>query len=430
MTNSLLDNLRIELPSWAFGNSGTRFKVFGTPGTPRTIEEKITDAATVHRFTGLAPTVALHIPWDKVDDFAALGKYAEDHGVRLGTINSNTFQDDDYKFGSLTHTDKAVRQKAIDHHLECIDIMGATGSRDLKIWLADGTNYPGQGDIRGRQDRLAESLATIYQHVGEGQRLVLEYKFFEPAMYMTDVPDWGTSYAQVTALGERAAVCLDTGHHAPGTNIEFIVAQLLRLGKLGSFDFNSRFYADDDLIVGAADPFQLFRIMFEVIRGGGLDDASDVALMLDQCHNVEAKIPGQIRSVLNVQEMTARALQVDTDTLTVAQETGDVLGATEFSWTPSTPTSAPRSRNGAPSAACRPTRWPNSQRRVIRTKSTPNESAAHNHHGEHDNHDQSNSQRTDHPVQPPGIRSEEHQLRRREHLGQRRRNRSRHGRTR
>jgi L-rhamnose isomerase/sugar isomerase len=327
MTSPLLDNLKIELPSWAFGNSGTRFKVFGTPGTPRTIEEKITDAATVHRFTGLSPTVALHIPWDKVDDFSALGKYAEDHGIQLGTINSNTFQDDDYKFGSLTHTDKAVRQKAIDHHLECIDIMGATGSRDLKIWLADGTNYPGQGDIRGRQDRLAESLATIYQHIGEGQRLVLEYKFFEPAMYMTDVPDWGTSYAQVTALGERAAVCLDTGHHAPGTNIEFIVAQLLRLGKLGSFDFNSRFYADDDLIVGAADPFQLFRIMFEVIRGGGLDDASDVALMLDQCHNVEAKIPGQIRSVLNVQEMTARALQVDTDALAVAQETGDVLGA-------------------------------------------------------------------------------------------------------
>ncbi|GAB93815.1 L-rhamnose isomerase [Gordonia rhizosphera] len=324
---SLLDNLAIELPSWAFGNSGTRFKVFGTPGTPRTVEEKIADAATVNRLTGLAPSVALHIPWDRVDDYAALGRFAADQGVALGTINSNTFQDDEYKFGSLTHTDKTVRQKAIDHHLECIEIMGQTGSQDLKIWLADGTNYPGQGDIRGRQDRLAESLATIYQHIGEDQRLVLEYKFFEPAMYMTDVPDWGTSYAQVTALGERAAVCLDTGHHAPGTNIEFIVAQLLRLGKLGSFDFNSRFYADDDLIVGAADPFQLFRIMFEVIRGGGLDADSTVALMLDQCHNVEEKIPGQIRSVLNVQEMTARALLVDTDALTAAQEAGDVLGA-------------------------------------------------------------------------------------------------------
>ena len=325
--NALLDNLAIELPSWAFGNSGTRFKVFGTPGTPRTIEEKIADAAMVHRLTGMAPSVALHIPWDRVDDYGALGSYAAEHGVRLGTINSNTFQDDDYKFGSLTHTDKTVRQKAIDHHMVCIEIMEQTGSRDLKIWLADGTNYPGQGDIRGRQDRLAESLATIYQHIGPGQRMVLEYKFFEPAMYMTDVPDWGTSYAHVSALGERAKVCLDTGHHAPGTNIEFIVAQLLRLGKLGSFDFNSRFYADDDLIVGAADPFQLFRIMCEVIRGGGLDQGSDLALMLDQCHNVEAKIPGQIRSVLNVAEMTARALLVDTEALTVAQESGDVLTA-------------------------------------------------------------------------------------------------------
>jgi L-rhamnose isomerase/sugar isomerase len=327
MIHPLLDNLRIELPSWAFGNSGTRFKVFGSPGTARNIEEKIADAATVHRFTGLAPTVALHIPWDRVDDYAALRRYAADQGVRIGTVNSNTFQDDDYKLGSLTHTDKAVRQKAIDHHLECIEIMAETGSRDLKIWLADGTNYPGQGDIRSRQDRLAESLAAIYRHIGENQRLVLEYKFFEPAMYMTDVPDWGTAYALVTALGERAMVCLDTGHHAPGTNIEFIVAQLLRLGRLGSFDFNSRFYADDDLIVGAADPFQLFRIMFEVVRGGGLEPDSRVAFMLDQCHNVEAKIPGQIRSVLNVQEMTARALAVDTDGLADAQEAGDVLGA-------------------------------------------------------------------------------------------------------
>lgn len=223
-----------------------------------------------------------------------------------------------------------MRQKAIDHHLACIEVMNDTGSRDLKIWLADGTNYPGQGDIRGRQDRLAESLAAIYQHIGENQRLVLEYKFFEPAMYATDVPDWGTSYAHVTALGERAKVCLDTGHHAPGTNIEFIVAQLLRLGKLGSFDFNSRFYADDDLIVGAADPFQLFRIMFEVIRGGGLETGSDLALMLDQCHNVEEKIPGQIRSVLNVQEMTARAGLVDAEALAAAQESGDVLGANEI----------------------------------------------------------------------------------------------------
>lgn len=316
----------IELPSWAFGNSGTRFKVFGSPGTPRDPFEKISDAAQVHKHTGLAPTVALHIPWDLVDSFSDLRKHAEDNGVGLGTVNSNTFQDDDYKLGSVTHSDPAIRQKAIDHHLRCIDVMDETGSRDLKIWLADGTNYPGQDDIRARQDRLAESLAAIYARLGDDQRMVLEYKFFEPAFYHTDVPDWGTSYAHTAALGDKAFVCLDTGHHAPGTNIEFIVAQLLRLGKLGSFDFNSRFYADDDLIVGAADPFQLFRIIAEVVRGGGLNNP-EVAFMLDQCHNIEKKIPGQIRSVLNVQEMTARALLIDRDALSAAQAASDVLGA-------------------------------------------------------------------------------------------------------
>jgi len=328
--DSELSALAIELPSWAFGNSGTRFRVFPQQGVPRDPFEKIADAAQVHKLTGLAPSVALHIPWDKVDSYAKLRQYAEGLGVALGTINSNTFQDEAYKLGSLCHHDQKVRQQAIDHHFDCIDIMNATGSRDLKIWLADGSNYPGQADIRSRQDWLADSLQTIYARVGENQRLVLEYKFFEPAFYHTDVPDWGTAYAQVTALGDRAVVCLDTGHHAPGTNIEFIVMQLLRLGKLGSFDFNSRFYADDDLIVGAADPFQLFRIVVEVVRGGGLDEGSDVAFMLDQCHNIEAKIPGQIRSVLNVQEMTARALLIDRDALTNAQNAGDVLQANEI----------------------------------------------------------------------------------------------------
>jgi len=316
----------IELPSWAFGNSGTRFRVFTTPGVPRNPFEKVSDAAQVNKYTALSPSVALHIPWDKVDSYADLAKHAEDEGVKLGTINSNTFQDEDYKLGSVTHSDPRIRQKAIDHHFECIDIMHETGSRDLKIWLADGTNYPGQDDMRARQDRLADSLQQIYARLGDDQRLVLEYKFFEPAFYHTDVPDWGTSYAQVAALGDKAMVCLDTGHHAPGTNIEFIVMQLLRLGKLGSFDFNSRFYADDDLIVGAADPFQLFRILVEVVRGGGYANP-DVAFMLDQCHNIENKIPGQIRSVLNVQEMTARALLVDRAALDAAQASGDVLAA-------------------------------------------------------------------------------------------------------
>jgi L-rhamnose isomerase/sugar isomerase len=324
-----LDRLQIEVPSWAYGNSGTRFKVFTTPGTPRNPEEKLQDAAVVNKMTGLAPSVALHIPWDKVEDYSALRRYANDLGVELGTINSNTFQDDEYKFGSLTSTNEAVRRRAIDHHLECIDIMDATGSRDLKIWLADGSNYPGQADMRARQDHLAESLQEIYNRLGDDQRMVLEYKFFEPAFYHMDVPDWGTSYAQVAKLGPKAMVCLDTGHHAPGTNIEFIVMQLLRLGKLGSFDFNSRYYADDDLIVGAADPYQLFRIMFEVIRGGGLEADSPVAFMLDQCHNIEDKIPGQIRSVMNVQEATAKALLVDRDALQAAQDGGHILEANE-----------------------------------------------------------------------------------------------------
>ena len=321
-----LAGLAIEVPSWAYGNSGTRFKVFSTPGVPRDPFEKIDDAAQVHAFTGLAPAVSLHIPWDQVDDFDTLGSHAAARGVRIGTINSNTFQDDIYKLGSLCNPDAGVRRAAVEHHLACIDVMRATGSTDLKIWLADGTNYPGQDDLRARQDRLSEGLADIYAALDPNQRLVLEYKFFEPAFYHTDVPDWGTAYAQVVALGERAVVCLDTGHHAPGTNIEFIVMQLLRLGKLGSFDFNSRFYADDDLIVGAADPFQLFRIVAEVIRGGGLNNP-DVAFMLDQCHNIEDKIPGQIRSVLNVQEMTARALLIDREALPAAQDANDVLAA-------------------------------------------------------------------------------------------------------
>ncbi|CAL9281983.1 L-rhamnose isomerase [Streptomyces olindensis] len=315
----------VETPSWAYGNSGTRFKVFAQQGVPRTPQEKLDDAAKVHEFTGVAPTVALHIPWDKVDDYAALAKHAEDRGVKLGAINSNTFQDDDYKLGSICHPDAAVRRKAVDHLLECVDIMDATGSTDLKLWFADGTNYPGQDDIRGRQDRLAEGLAEVYERLGDGQRMLLEYKFFEPAFYTTDVPDWGTAYAHCLKLGPKAQVVVDTGHHAPGTNIEFIVATLLREGKLGGFDFNSRFYADDDLMVGAADPFQLFRIMYEVVRGGGF--SPEVAFMLDQCHNIEAKIPAIIRSVMNVQEATAKALLVDGDALSSAQRGGDVLEA-------------------------------------------------------------------------------------------------------
>jgi L-rhamnose isomerase / sugar isomerase len=322
-----LKNHRIELPSWAFGNSGTRFKVFGQPGVPRDPYEKASDAAQVNAYTGVAPSMAVHIPWDKTDDYADLAAHAASEGIRIGTVNSNVFQDDDYKLGSVCNPDPRVREKALAHLLDCVDIMDATGSQDLKLWFADGTNYPGQDDISARQDRLAEALAAVYGRLGPDQRMLLEYKLFEPSFYTTDVPDWGTSLLHCQALGPRAMVVVDTGHHAPGVNIEFIVALLLKAGRLGGFDFNSRFYADDDLMVGAADPFQLFRITHEVVKAGALAPAAGVAYMLDQCHNIEPKIPAQIRSVMNVQEATAKALLVDAEALGEAQLAGDVLGA-------------------------------------------------------------------------------------------------------
>jgi L-rhamnose isomerase/sugar isomerase len=344
-----LKNHQIELPSWAFGNSGTRFKVFGQPGVPRNPYEKADDAAQVHKYTGVAPSMAVHIPWDKVDDYAALAVHAKSNGIRIGAVNANVFQDDDYKLGSVCNPDPKVRKKGLAHLLECVDIMDATGSRDLKLWFADGTNYPGQDDIAARQDRLAEALAAVYARLGDGQRMLLEYKLFEPSFYSTDLPDWGTALVHCQALGGKAQVVVDTGHHAPGVNIEFIVAMLLKAGRLGGFDFNSRFYADDDLMVGAADPFQLFRIMHEVVKAGALypgqqagitatsapaqaDRAAQaggpgVAFMLDQCHNIEPKIPAQIRSVMNVQEAVAKALLVDAGALRDAQLAGDVLAA-------------------------------------------------------------------------------------------------------
>ncbi|SCF18543.1 L-rhamnose isomerase / sugar isomerase, partial [Micromonospora haikouensis] len=318
---------RIETASWAYANSGTRFKVFVQEGVPRDPYEKVADAAVVHRFTGVAPSVALHIPWDRVDDYADLARHAKEQGVVLGAVNANVFQDDDFKLGSVTNPDPVVRRKAVAHLLECVDVMDATGSRDLKLWFSDGINYPGQDDVRARQDRLAEALRETYDRLGDDQRMLVEYKLFEPAFYATDVPDWGTAYAHCLALGPKAQVVIDTGHHAPGTNIEFIVAVLLRAGKLGGFDFNSRFYADDDLMVGAADPFQLFRIMHEIVLADALRAEAGIAFMLDQCHNIEPKIPAVIRSVMNVQEATAKALLVDRAALRAAQDAGDVLAA-------------------------------------------------------------------------------------------------------
>ena len=323
--------LEIETPSWGYGNSGTRFHVYPWPGAARTPWERIADAALVHRLTGVCPSVAIHIPWDRVDDFDELRRYAEERGIRLGAVNPNLFQDDAYRLGSLAHPDAAVRQQALEHVLECIETAQGIGSSDLSLWLADGTNYPGQDDLRDRYRRLVESLEQIYAALPEGMRMLVEYKFFEPAFYSTDLPDWGTSLLVCRRLGPKAQVLVDTGHHPQGTNVEQIVALLLAEGALGGFHFNSRKYADDDLIVGSIDPFQLFLIMCEIVSARRDPDTAEtaerVAFMIDQAHNVEGKIDAMIQSVVNVQTAYAKALVVDRKRLRAAQREGDVLGA-------------------------------------------------------------------------------------------------------
>ncbi len=322
-----IQSFAIETPSWGYGNSGTRFKVFSWPGAARNLREKLADAAMVHRVTGACPTVALHIPWDKTDDWAATRQEAESLGVRIGAINPNLFQDDEYKLGSLAHPNAAIRLRAVEHVRECIDIAQTTGSDIISLWLADGTNYPGQDDLRGRRHRLIESLQTIYADLPPGMRLLIEYKFFEPAFYSTDLPDWGTSLLMATKLGPQAQVLVDTGHHPQGTNIPQIVAQLLDEERLGGFHFNDRKYADDDLIVGSLNPFELFCI-FNEIAGAAADGAANagrVAYMIDQSHNIEPKIEAMVQSVINIQLAYAKSLLVDRAALRHAQEAGDTL---------------------------------------------------------------------------------------------------------
>jgi L-rhamnose isomerase/sugar isomerase len=319
-----LRRLEIETPSWGYGNSGTRFHVYPWPGAARTVQERIADAALVHRLTGCCPSVALHIPWDAVDDYGALRRYAEDLGIRLGAINPNLFGSDEYRLGSLANPSPAVRARAIEHCRECIAIADEVGSTVISLWLADGTNYPGQDDLRGRYERLQEGLEEVHASLRPGMRLLVEYKFFEPGFYSTDLPDWGTSALACRRLGPRAQVLVDTGHHPQGTNIEQIVAVLLAEGLLGGFHFNNRKYADDDLIVGAIDPFELFRIMRELASANAVES---VAFMIDQSHNIEGKIDAMLQSVMNIQTAYAKALLVDADRLAAAQGEGDVLGA-------------------------------------------------------------------------------------------------------
>ena len=324
---------RIETPSWGYANSGTRFKVFPQPGVPRTVEEKLADAALVHRLTGAAPAVALHIPWDRVDDWAALRAHAAGLGLGLGAINPNLFQDERYKLGSLAHPHAAVRRQAVDHVRECVTIAHATGARDISLWLADGTNYPGQDDLRARRRRLLASLEEIYAALDPTMRLLVEYKFYEPAFYATDIADWGMALTLCQRLGPRAQVLVDLGHHAQGVNIEQIVSTLLAEERLGGFHFNGRKYGDDDLIVGTTNPLELFLIYNELAAAEDDDDpvvaatARAVAYMIDQSHNVEHKIPAMLLSVMNCQAAYAKALLVDRVALRRAQEAGDVVTA-------------------------------------------------------------------------------------------------------
>jgi L-rhamnose isomerase / sugar isomerase len=318
-------DLVIETPSWGYGDSGTRFATFQQPGRPRDVFERVDDAAEVHRLTGTAGAVALHFPWDTVDDLAALREHIAGQGLRVGAVNPNLFQDADYKLGSICHPDADVRAKAVEHLLDCIRIATELGSTAQSLWFADGTNYPGQDDLRSRRRRMVDALRAVYEALPPAQELLVEYKFFEPAFYATDLADWGSALLTCQKLGDRARVLVDLGHHAQGTNVEQIVALLAEEDRLGGFHFNNRKYADDDLIVGSVNPFELFLIFVELTAG----DRPLPRLTIDQAHNVEAKVEAMVLSVCNLQEAYAKALHVDTDALAQAQAGGDVLGAHE-----------------------------------------------------------------------------------------------------
>jgi L-rhamnose isomerase/sugar isomerase len=325
---SALKKQTVETPSWGYGDSGTRFMVFKQPGAARTIFEKIEDAACVQKFTGITPTLAVHVLWDLVGvEVGKVRDYAESLGVKIGSINPTLFEQNDYNYGSVAHPDKKVQAKAVQHMLESVEIMRQCRSKYMSVWLADGTNYPGQDDLRGRRHRVAANLKKVHEALDDGMEMLLEYKFFEPAFYSTDVGDWGTAYVFAKKCGPRAKVLVDLGHHPLGTNIEQIVSILVDEQMLGGFHFNSRKYADDDLTVGSMNPYELFLIFNELVsakEGLGLYEA---AYMIDQSHNIKPKIEAMIQSVMNIQEIYAKSLCVDRTRLKQAQQACDVIAA-------------------------------------------------------------------------------------------------------
>lgn len=329
--------LQIETPSWAYANCGTRFGVVKDPAAPRDAYEKVSDAAQVHRFTGITPAVAVHALWDSVPDWADLQRHAVDRGIRIGAINPNLFTEPQYKFGSICSADPKIRRAAVDNMKACIDIGKTVGSTVLSLWFADGTNYPGQGDFRRRKGWMEECLAEVYAQLPRSMRMLVEYKLFEPAFYHTDIADWGIAYVLSKKLGERAQVLIDLGHHAHGTNIPWIVSTLISEGKLGGFHFNDRKYADDDLTTGCMNPYELFLIFNELVAGMS-DPAlkTDFAFMIDEMPVIKPRIESMIQSAVNLQEAYAKALLVDRAALAEAQDSNRIIDAEEVvraAWT-------------------------------------------------------------------------------------------------
>ncbi len=328
-----LDALQIEIPSWGFADTGTRFGKFVQAAAASNLEEKFADAAEVNRLTGATPTMALHVLWDLPNglaDVAAVKELERRFGIRAGSINPTLFQDQEYKYGSLCNPSAAIREQALAHLLDSIEIGKALGSRDVSLWLADGSNYPGTQSIRKRIGLLEESLRIAHGHLTPKQRLLLEYKPFEPSFYHTDVADWGMCSHFAREAGPQARVLVDTGHHYHAQNIEQIVAWLLHTGMLGGFHLNDRRYADDDLTLGSIDPYQIFRIFHEihVAEADGLE--LDIAYMIDQSHNLKGKVEAMVQTVVAAQELYLKAALVDRDRLSELQQSCDLVAAEEL----------------------------------------------------------------------------------------------------
>jgi L-rhamnose isomerase/sugar isomerase len=328
-----LDAFQIEIPSWGFANTGTRFGKFVQAAAATTIEEKFADAAEVNRLTGVTPTLALHVLWDLpngLSDVPTVKQLERRFGIRSGSINPNLFQDQEYKYGSLCNPSSVVRGQALAHMLDSIEIGKALGSRDISLWMADGSNYPGTQSMRKRIGWLEEALQISHDHLGANQRLLVEYKPFEPAFYHTDIADWGMSSHLARQAGPKACVLVDTGHHYSAQNIEQIVAWLLHTGMLGGFHFNDRRYADDDLTLGSIDPYQIFRIFHEIHAAESDGLKLDIAYMIDQSHNLKGKIEAMVQTVMTAQEIYLKAALVDREQLSKLQQSCDLVAAEEL----------------------------------------------------------------------------------------------------